>query len=189
MARRLGDLPRREQLAHIARAVLRVILVWAALILAYNLLPLDDISGQHPFVLVAAVLLVFTAVFVWSTLRVLKADLPQLRAVEAVGFNIPFFLTLFAIVYLVIDHTMPFSFSERLDHVAALYFTITVFATVGFGDITPVTSTARMVVSAQMVLNLVVLGVVVKILLGAARRGIQTRGTAGAVNLESSDDE
>jgi len=47
-----------------------------------------------------------------------------------------------------------------------------VFATVGFGDITPITHQTRLVVSVQMLLNLVVIGVVVKLMIGAAQRGV-----------------
>jgi hypothetical protein len=53
-------------------------------------------------------------------------------------------------------------FTERLDHTRALYFTITVFSTVGFGDITPRADLARIIVSIQMLLDLVILGSVVR---------------------------
>ena len=44
-------------------------------------------------------------------------------------------------------------FSQKLDHSRALYFTITVFSTVGFGDITPTNDAARLAVGAQMLLT------------------------------------
>jgi CDP-diglyceride synthetase len=172
MARRLADLDRRERTRKIVLAAVRIVLVWVLLATCYYTVPLEDISGNHPAALVTTIVLVFGAVFAWATLRVLKADLPQLRAAEAVGFTVPFFLTLFAIVYLVLAQPPGQNFSERLDRVSALYFTITVFATVGFGDITATSQGAQLVVSLQMLLDLVVLGVVVKVLFGAARRGI-----------------
>ena len=49
-------------------------------------------------------------------------------------------------------------FTERLDHTRVLYFTITVFSTVGFGDITPRADLARIIVSIQMLLDLDILG-------------------------------
>ena len=61
------------------------------------------------------------------------------------------------------------TFTQGLDHTRALYFTITVFSTVGFGDITPATDPARLVVSAQMILDLILIGGVVRILVGAAK--------------------
>jgi voltage-gated potassium channel len=39
-----------------------------------------------------------------------------------------------------------------MTHTDALYFTVTVFATVGFGDITARTDTARLLVTVQITL-------------------------------------
>ncbi len=46
------------------------------------------------------------------------------------------------------------------------------FSTVGFGDITPETDLARILVSVQMLLDLVVIGAVVRLLLNAAKTGM-----------------
>ena len=63
-------------------------------------------------------------------------------------------------------------FSQKLDHSRALYFTITVFSTVGFGDITPTNDAARLMVSVQMLLDLFIIGVVVRLLINAAKMGL-----------------
>ncbi len=63
--------------------------------------------------------------------------------------------------------------SQKLDHSSALYFTTTVFSTVGFGDITPLTDAARLTVSAQMIIDLVIIGVVVRLLINAAKMGLE----------------
>lgn len=55
---------------------------------------------------------------------------------------------------------------------SSLYFIITVFSTVGFGDITPKTDPARIVAIVQMLTDLAVLAVVVRLILGAATRGM-----------------
>jgi hypothetical protein len=46
-----------------------------------------------------------------------------------------------------------------------------VFSTVGFGDITAKTEAARLVVTGQMITDLVVVGVGIRIILGAVTRG------------------
>jgi hypothetical protein len=69
----------------------------------------------------------------------------------------------------------PHSFGTPLTRTDALYFTVTVFSTVGFGDITAKTETARLVVTGQMVADLVFLGFGIKILAGAVGRGRQQR--------------
>jgi hypothetical protein len=62
---------------------------------------------------------------------------------------------------------------QSLTRTDALYFTVTVFTTVGFGDIVATTQVARLVVTVQMILDLVVLGLGVRVFLGAVQRGRQ----------------
>ena len=69
----------------------------------------------------------------------------------------------------------PGNFSQPLTHTDALYFTVTVFATVGFGDITAKTEAARLVVTGQMITDLVIIGLGVRVIVGAVRRGQQRR--------------
>lgn len=57
-----------------------------------------------------------------------------------------------------------------MTRVDALYFTVTVFATVGFGDLAAVAEPARVVVTVQMLADLVLIGVIVKVLAGAAQQ-------------------
>ena len=76
------------------------------------------------------------------------------------------------------------TFTQPLDHTRSLYFTVSIFSTVGFGDITPRTDPARIVVSAQMLLDLVLIGAVVRLIFNAARSrvastGAQTNAPAG----------
>ena len=92
-------------------------------------------------------------------------DFPELRAAVALGVVIPLFFVLFATIYLSMSDASGTTFTQGLDHTRALYFTITIFSTVGFGDITPATDTARLVVSAQMILDLILIGGVVQSLL------------------------
>ena len=85
----------------------------------------------------------------------------------------PFFILLFAGVYFAIGHATPGSFTQPLDHTDAIYFTVTVFATVGFGDIAPVTTTTRVIVTIQMLADLALLGAGLKLLLGAVQMSLK----------------
>ncbi|MGP7997588.1 MAG: potassium channel family protein, partial [Streptosporangiaceae bacterium] len=60
----------------------------------------------------------------------------------------------------------------------ALYFAVTVFSTVGFGDITPKSEAARVVLIVQMLGDLALHGAGVRVLLGAVRRGQQRQDTS-----------
>ena len=62
-----------------------------------------------------------------------------------------------------------------MDTTAALYFTVTVFATVGFGDIVAQTNWMKLLVTVQMLLDLAALGSAIKLLTSAAQRGVQRR--------------
>jgi hypothetical protein len=100
---------------------------------------------------------------------------PRLRAIEALATSIPLFLLLFASSYIVMATLAARSFSQPMTHTNALYFTVTVFATVGFGDITANTEAARLVVTAQMITDLIIIAVGAKVIVGAITRGRQRR--------------
>ena len=54
-----------------------------------------------------------------------------MRALEALAITIPLFVLLFASTYVVMAALSARSFSQPMNHTNALYFTVTVFATVG----------------------------------------------------------
>jgi hypothetical protein len=62
-----------------------------------------------------------------------------------------------------------------MDKIDAMYFTVTVFSTVGFGDITAKSDLARTLVTVQMLVNLVVIGLVAKVIFGAVDTGVKKR--------------
>jgi len=143
---------------------------WGLLIGVFYILPVDGSSGKALAIrLVASVIIIF-GVVLWQWRRINASELPELRAAVAVGFLVPLFFVLFATTYLSMSHAGPTTFSQVLDHTRALYFTITVFSTVGFGDITPRTDVARAIVMTQMVLDLIVIGVALRILFTAAQQ-------------------
>ena len=74
--------------------------------------------------------------------------------------------------------TDPGAFTEPLSRVDTLYFVVTVFATVGFGDISPVSEVARVLVTVQMVGDLILIGLVLRVFLTAVDRGRRRRGWA-----------
>ena len=95
----------------------------------------------------------------------------------------PLFLLLFAATYFVVSQGNPDTFNvPGLSRTGALYFTVTVFASVGFGDIVATSDTSRALVMVQMILDLIVLGAVIRIFIGAvqlARRGAPGGPDAG----------
>lgn len=151
--------------------VVRALLVSVALVVLYYWLPLTGELDAVRSVLLVVGLLVLVVLVVWQVRAIVRSQYPGLRAIEALAGVIPLFLLLFAAAYILVANTQPRAFTEPLTRTTALYFTITVFASVGFGDIAPKADAARVVTMVQMLSDLVVLGLVVRVIFGAARAG------------------
>jgi hypothetical protein len=169
---RLADLERGARQRAMLKTAAIVGLVSVLIVAAYYILPFDHISAGRSILRLTVVVALVAAVFLWEIRRITTAELPELRAVEALGIVILVFLIGFSIVYLSMSYSNARTFSQSLNHTKALYFTISVFSTVGFGDITPRTDPSRLVVSAQMLLDLAIIGVVVRLIFNAARSRI-----------------
>jgi len=136
----------------------------------YFLAPMDADDQAPPAALVVVGVIVLTAAIGMIQIRtILRSPRPTLRAVEALAFSIPLLILSFAAVYFLLSQADGRVFTEPLTRADALYFAVTVFATVGFGDIAPVGQTARMVVTGQMISNLLVLGIGLRVVVGAVQ--------------------
>jgi len=164
----------------VTRTVLRVTGSVTGLFVLYYLLPLDHASEPVAITMLVIGLAAFVTLVAFQVRWIIRSRFPGLRAVEVLATSIPFFLLLFASTYVVLAKQSAGSFGGPLSHTDGLYFTVTVFSTVGFGDITAKTETARLVVTGQMLADLIILGLALKIIVGAVRRGQQRRGTPGA---------
>jgi voltage-gated potassium channel len=163
------------------QALLRALGTIIVLLVVYYLLPLDHTSTLVAATTLVAGLILLIALIGYQVRSIIRSRFPGLRAVEALCTSLPLFLLLFASTYLVMASISADSFNQPLTHTDALYFTVTVFATVGFGDIVPKTETARLIVTGQMVADLVIIGIGAKIVLGAVTRGRQRQPeSAGA---------
>lgn len=163
----------------VAWAVLRLLVMVAALVVVYYLLPLDRASAPAAIVILVTGLVAFIAVLVVQVRLIVRSPFPGIRGVEALATSVPFFVLLFASAYVAMSRLSPESFSARLSHTDGLYFTVTVFSTVGFGDIVAKSEAARLVVTGQMLADLIVLGVAIKLVVGAVKQGLQRRAPAG----------
>jgi voltage-gated potassium channel len=163
----------------IVGAVLRAVGSTVALVAIYYLLPLDHSSTGVAVTMLAIGLVALVGLVTFQVRWILRSRFPGLRGVEALATSIPLFLLLFASTYVVLDTISASNFSEPLTRTDALYFTVTVFSTVGFGDITAKTEAARLVVTGQMVVDLVAIALAVKVIVGAVKQGRQRQPVDG----------
>ncbi|MFG3284436.1 potassium channel family protein [Streptomyces sp. NPDC048111] len=156
--------------------VLRALASAALVTVLYYVAPLDWGFGAGTVAVLVGALVVFAGLLVWQLASISRARYPWLRAMEALAVAVPLFLVLFSAVYYLLAHDVPGSFSEPLSRTASLYFTISVFVTVGFGDIVPTSEAARALTSGQMIVDLIVLAVLGKAVFGAVQVGLRRRG-------------
>jgi voltage-gated potassium channel len=169
-----GRPPRRLVLQSLLRSSVAAVL----LVVAYYVLPLATSDAAALAWLVLGVTAV-AVLLVWQIRAIVEAEYPRVRAIGALVVGPPLLVVVFAITYLIISRANVYSFSEPLDRTDALYFSVTVFATVGFGDIVPVTGGARIATTIQMVLDVIVFGLAVKLIFGAVETGLRRREGAG----------
>ena len=177
----IGDVEHRELVASVLRAALSA----GILLAAYFLVPVNrsrhagslirDVGVMARLGVAAAI---FIVVLMLEIRGITKAKHPMLRAGVAMSIVIPLFLIFFAWIYLNMSNSDSHTFNLAMSHMEALYFTVTVFSTVGFGDITPHTDLARLVTTVQMLADLAVIAIVVRLILGVASRSADERSVS-----------
>ena len=173
-----GD--RRSFRRALALSVARVAGFGLAMLLLYALAPFEDrVRGR----VVAGLCLCFgvlVVLVVYELRSIARSSHPEVRAVEAVGLVLPLALLPFALAYDLMARATHGAFDVRLTRLDALYFTMTTFSTVGYGDISPKSEAARAVVTAQITVDLILIGLIAKVILGTAQRRRVTLGDGAA---------
>ena len=170
----IGDLALRGRRRLAIVAVVRTGLTIALVVTLYFVLPLDHGSNGAVAELALGAL-VLVAIIVWQIRRIVGSDRPISRAVEALALSVPLYVLLFATTYFLMARANQTSFGGPLSRTDAMYFSSTIFTTVGFGDITAKSEAARLVVTLQMWLDLVFLGLVVRLVVNAVKFNQQRR--------------
>jgi hypothetical protein len=162
-------------------SVFRTLLVTVLALVVYAVAPwnhLDDGSAVRLFV---GWLVLLGAALWWQLRSVARSPHPWLRAAQAVVLIVLLLVVPFATAYAYASASDPANFTQPLTRIDAMYFTVTVFSTVGLGDIAPVTQGARVLVTVQMVIDLVLIGVIINVVTGVARhRRDALRGPAAS---------
>ena len=175
-----GVPPIRRRAAH---SLVSSVIVSTAVVVGYFVLPLTSALTTATVFVLAGGLTTVALLLAWHLQSILRSPYPRVRAVAALGTTVPIFLVLFATTYFVMSRTDPGQFSEPLSRLDAAYYTVTIFSTVGFGDITPVTSGARATTMLQMIGDVILVGLVAQVIVGAMRRGIRRQETEASSDV------
>lgn len=166
-------------------AIVGTSLYVVAAVAAFLAMPPKDLdvdSAWDAVVLLVVAIVLLVLVYVVSLRRIGRSRYPMLRALLVITVFLVTYLLLMAYVYLSLQARFPGQVPGVVTHVDALYFTVTVVTTVGFGDIVPVGQAAKAVVTTQMVFTLVVLGALIRL---AANVGREERERRRRVRSES----
>ena len=162
-----------------AIALIRALGTAVILVTLYYVLPMENVSDAGSIVVLTVGLLAIAVIVVWEVHAILTADYPVIQGIEALAVTVPLFLLLYSTAYFLIGNASPSSFSQHLTRTDALYFTVTTFATVGYGDITAKSEGTRVIVIFQMLTDLVVLGFGVRVLVEAVQLSRQRQAQQG----------
>jgi len=151
------------------RSAVRSVALVGVLAVCFGVLPLQGDRWWLGVLIGSAVLAAMVPLTVRRVRRVLGSDRPGLEALEALVLLSGMLVVGFAAIYFAMnrDGDQLAGLDTRID---ALYFTVTTLSTVGFGDITASGQAARLVVTVQILCNLVFVGIAVRVFVGAARR-------------------
>jgi voltage-gated potassium channel len=143
----------------------------------YYWLPLSDRSDAATIGLLVAGLAIVGVVLAWHVRAIIGSDFPRMRAIEALALAAPMFLLLFAAAYFMMARSSTANFGSALSRTDTLYFSVTVFSTTGFGDITPRSGDARLLVTGQMIGDMIFIGLGIRQLVTATRMGLERRAS------------
>ncbi|BDE60504.1 two pore domain potassium channel family protein [Rhodococcus hoagii] len=176
----LVSLDRHDRRRMLRRALLRSAATVVILLTAYFALPMDHVSDAGAILVLTGGASMVVALCAWQVRQIIHSPTPEVRSAEALAVTLPVYLLGSATAIVLLSQMDPAAFNETLTRIDALYFTLTVFATVGFGDIAAVTQPARAVVTVMIVGNLVMLAVGVKLLTQAVKWGRALQDTQEA---------
>jgi voltage-gated potassium channel len=164
----------------VVAGLLRASAVTVVLVALYYVVPLDGMVDTSLWITLGGCLVLLAIATVLQVRAVLRSSRPGVRAVEGLASTVPLFLLLFAAAYYLLAQSSATNFNVGgLTRTDALYFTVTVFTTVGFGDITATSQLTRGVVTVQMLLDLIVLGLVIRVFFGAVQTAWRHKAEAG----------
>jgi hypothetical protein len=162
---------RDRRLRHTIRSLAEIAGVGGIALSLYFAMPLDAELGEllaGSLVVVGSVALV--PLSVRRARQVLVSDHPFLSAAQSLVSAITLLIVSFSSVYFVLATGHQGEITGLRTKIDAMYFTVTIMSTVGFGDITATGQTARGIVIGHMVVDVVLIAVAVRVVSWALKQ-------------------
>ena len=151
------------------RGLLRVLVLAVLLIGVYAVIPLQTDRWWLGMIIGVVALVAIAPFAIRRAAAVSTSEQPMLDAIEAITMVVAMLVFGFSSVFLAINRGdgQFVGLSTKID---AVYFTITTMSTVGFGDIHASGQAARVAVSIQIIFDLSLLAMSLRLLIGSVRR-------------------
>jgi hypothetical protein len=164
-----------RKLTPLRRAV-RSGLTVLAMLVVYAFVPIPGRNGPLvvDLIVLAAGVAGLAYVVVALARQAMKEDDDSGVGIEAIIAVFYAFLVFYSVIYLGIA-AQPDEFVGMANRVDSLYFTLTTLSTVGYGDIHAVGTAARVAVTTQLFLDLVLVGLAARLVGPALARSVAAR--------------
>lgn len=154
---------------------LRAVALLLAYAIFYAWVPVHGHSGWGVAAIGVFVLGIFTVNLIWELRRIARSKYPMTQGAIAVGSVAIISVLTWSLVFLSLSDGSPDAFNEPLDKVSAFYFSVTVLGTVGFGDIHAVSNTAMLLVSTQILVNVLLVTASLRLVFTAGQKVASAR--------------
>jgi voltage-gated potassium channel len=151
----------------------RLLVLAAGLGVVYALIPLQNERWWLGLVIGTLVLLAIVPFTVRRAAAIETSSQPLYAAAEAVIIVVAMLTFAFSSAYLALNRRGG-AFVGLETKIDALYFTVATMSTVGFGDVHAVGQSARMAVTIQILVDLSLLAISIRVIVKAAQRRRQS---------------
>ena len=142
-----------------------------AVLLAYFVMPENSDNGPVGVVLGALLALAGLAAVTWVIIDEVRRSEKRLQPIHLL-LALELVVVIFSVAYYWLAVHTPAQFVGLETRLDALYFSLTTVATVGYGDVSASGQLARLLVSFQLVFNLIFVATLVGLFQGRLRTGM-----------------
>jgi hypothetical protein len=166
-----SDLDPRERRRVLLVAGLRTVVSLGIMIGIFAAIPPRDVAAGNVATGMIVGFVLLLGLVGWEIYRTVNDPYPEVRAGTGLLVLVTAVVVIFSLTYATMAASDPGAFTAPMEKSDAVYFTVTTLSTTGFGDITAVSQSARWVVTAQMLFDLILLVGLARVFILAAKAG------------------